>query len=135
MIHENRPKQLNTIIIFLICTLSGTIFLWILDFTGILKNVLLADFTRAQYWGFLACDLFALPLLLISIIGLSKMKFWGYIATQIEMGTWIYSSVGSFVMAFLKENKDIFVLLWSPVYIVVAVYVIVYTWKIRESFK
>lgn len=130
----NHYIGLNIIIIFLICTLIGTTVQWILDFSGVVKNILLSDFTKQQYMGFFACDLFALPLLLISIIGLLKMKFWGYIATQIEMGTWIYSSIGSFIMSILKDNKDIFVLIWSPVYIIVAIYVIIYTWKIRKSF-
>ena len=40
----NRPKALNMIIMFFICTLFGTIALWILDFTGLFKNVLLSDF-------------------------------------------------------------------------------------------
>ena len=132
---HHRPHQLTIIVIFFICTLVGTVSLWILDITGVLKNVLLSDFTRVQYVGFLASDLFAMPLLLVSIIGLLKMKFWGYVATQMEMATWIYSSVGSFVMAVQKGGDDIFVLIWSPVYIGFAIYVVLYTWKIRVRFK
>ena len=132
---EPRPRLLNIIIGFFICTLIGTTLLWIFDFNGVVKNVLLSDFTKPQVIGFFACDLFALPVLLISIIGLSRMKFWGYIATQIELGTWLYSSIGSFIMTILKENKDIFVLLWSPVYILAAVVIICYTWKIRPLFQ
>jgi hypothetical protein len=127
-------KKLNSIIIFFIITFLGTISLWILDILGIVKNVLLSDFTQPQYFGYLAGDLFAMPLLLVSIIGLYRMKFWGYVATQIEMGAWIYTSVASLVAAVLKGFDDIFALMWSPIYLLVAMYVVFYTWKMRDQF-
>ena len=127
-------KPLKVIKIFFIATLVGTIALWILDVIGVKKNVLLSGFTPPQYYGFLAADVFAMSLLLISIIGLQKMKFWGLIATQIEMGTWIYSSVGSLIMAILSGSNDVFVLIWTPLYIIFSCYVIYYTYKIRGEF-
>jgi hypothetical protein len=127
--------QLDWIIAFFIVTLIGTAALWILDISGSVRNVLLSGFTHEQYLGFLASDLFALPLLAVSILGLRRRKFWGYVATQIEMGSWIYSSLGSLVIAVAKGGKDIFVLIWSPVYLVAAVCVIFLTWKIRGRFN
>ena len=127
-------NRLNPIIIFFTMTLIGTVMLWVLDILGIVQNVLLSDLTKPQYFGFLAGDLFAMPLLLVSIIGLSRMKFWGYVATQIEMGTWVYTSLVSLVTTITKGFNDVFVIMWSPIYLLVAIYVIVYTWKIRNSF-
>jgi hypothetical protein len=106
-----------------------------MDLSGIQKNILLSDFTQSQYYGFLAADAFAMPLLLVSIIGLQRMKFWGFVATQIEMGTWIYSSIASLMTVILNGVRDIFVLLWTPIYLIFSVYVIYYTWIIRNEFE
>ena len=128
-------SKIRIIIIFFICTLIGTIILYVLDFSGFLKNQILNSLTRSQYLGFLTGDIFAMSLLLICIIGLYKMKFWGYIATQIEMGIWIYTSIVSLITTIINGFNDIFVLFWGPVYLLVAIIVIFYTWKIRNQFK
>ena len=130
-----RNNPFKDIIVLFSVVFLGTTTLWILDLLNIQKNVLLSDFTYAQYLGFLAGDLFAMPLLLVSAIGLYKLKFWGFILTQVEMGTWIYTSVASFVSVAAKGYDDLFVLVWSPLFVLLSLYVIVKTYKNRNYFN
>ena len=130
---ENEHIHLRIITLFFICTFIGTIGLWILDIAGILKNVLLSRFTSNQYWGFFATDVLSMTLLFLAIVGLKKHARWGLIVTHVAMGTWLYSSIGSLVMTLLNSPKNIFVILWSPIYIGFAIYVI---WVTRQlNFK
>ena len=102
-------NKIKIIIIFFICTLFGTAGLYFLDLSCVWKNQILSTVTKSQYFGFLTGDILAMSLLIVCIIGLFKMKFWSYIATQIEMGMWIYTSLVSLVFTILDGCKDIFV--------------------------
>lgn len=127
-------RRLNILVIIYTLTLIVTTGIWIADLTGLHKNVALSGLSISQYHGFLAGDIFAMPLLFFTIIGLSKMRFWGYILLQIEMGTWIYSSIVGLVTNISSGGKDVFLLLWAPLYIFVAVYSVIFTYKIRSQF-
>ena len=126
---KNEHIHLRIIMLFFICTFIGTIGLWILDIAGILKNALLSRFSSNQYWGFFATDVVSMAILFLAIMGLKKHARWGLIVTHVAMGTWLYSSIGSLVMALLNSPKDMFVILWSPAYFCFAIYVI---WVTRQ---
>ena len=140
MCAENRrdavDTQLGGLIVFFVVTLVGTVSLWILDLTGLVDNVLLSGVDKHQYLGALAGDLFAMPLLAACIFGLMRRRRWALFATQVEMGAWIYSSLLTFVMVASRGSSglDVFALVWSPIYIAVAVYAVWLTWRVQDRF-
>ena len=128
--------QIAALIAFFVITLVGTVSLWVLDLTGLVDNVLLSGVDKHQYLGALAGDLFAMPLLVACIVGLLRRRRWALMATHVEMGAWIYSSLLTLVMVASRGSSglDVFALVWSPVYIIVAVYGVWLTWRAQDRF-
>jgi hypothetical protein len=135
-LRDGFDKQLDALIVFFVITLVGTVSLWALDITGLVDNVLLSGVDRHQYFGALAADLFAMPLLAACIVGLVRRRRWALFATQVEMGAWIYSSVLTLVMVLSRgwSGLDVFAIVWGPIYIVVAVYAVWLTWRTQARF-
>jgi hypothetical protein len=91
-------------------------------------------YSNASAYGFMFADLiWAVPVLIISIPGLLKMKFWGWTAAQLVNFLWFYS-LSAIVF------RDVYIGSMSPGGIIflpfgaAAIWAFIYLWRKRNLF-
>jgi hypothetical protein len=90
--------------------------------------------SRASTLGFMIADIaWALPLLLLSVLGLNRKKLWGWTAAQLVNVLWVYSVTAVMVRDVYLESVSPGSLLFLP-FALLAVWQAWYLWKKRKLF-
>ena len=134
-----RPKAVAAIAIINGVAFLLTIVFWLMVFVKQLvpsPDELAAFAERANAattYGFGIGDLvWSLPLLLLSCIGLWRMRFWGWTAAQMVNALWVYSMTVILIRdAYTKLSPG--GVLFTP-FALIAVWATYYLWKHRNIF-
>jgi hypothetical protein len=134
-----RPKAVSTLAIINGIAFIITLTFWLFIF---IKKVIPSphDLTvlseranAATTYGFGIGDLiWSTPLLLLSCIGLWRMRFWGWTAAQMTNALWVYSMTVILIRdSYTKMSPG--GVLFTP-FALIAIWAIFYLWKKRQAF-
>lgn len=115
-----------------------TLAFWILVlsrfFGGTNLHVVLEKASVASTLGFIVADfVWAIPILIISVVGLWRLRFWGWVAAQLANILWFYSLTAAWVRDLYLGNISPGNLVFLP-FGLFAMWSTVYLWKVRNLF-
>lgn len=115
-----------------------TLAFWILVlsrfFGGAHLYLVLEKASVASTLGFIVADfVWAIPLLIMSVIGLWHLRFWGWMAAQLVNILWFYSLTAAWVRDLYLVNISLGNLLFLP-FALFAMWSTVYLWNVRNLF-
>ncbi len=133
-----RPSGVTVIIIVNIIASVITIIFWYLVSRRLFgsngNQIQLDKFSAGSTFGFMIADIiFAVPVLIISIPGLRKMRFYGWTAAQMANILWLYSLTAVLIRDLYSSMVSPGSLLFLP-FALFSVWGIIYLWKKREIF-
>lgn len=129
-----RPRSVTAMVFFTLVGWIATVASWIPVIT--VSTPLPASWPQSYtglIWGFVASDfIWSQGFSALAVVGLWRMKSWGWACALMVNTIWIYTMTFSIVRAFLWQMSfEIFLFTPFTVYAVVAS---VYLWKIRDVF-
>jgi hypothetical protein len=129
-----RPRVITAMAIITLIGWMATVGSWVPVITGITP---LPSTWEKSYvgmiWGFVTSDLVWSQLFsVIAVVGLWKMKNWGWVYAMMINSIWIYTMTLSLVRAMIWEVS--FEILFFTPFIVYAIVASVYLWKTRNDF-
>lgn len=128
----NGKILLRLTIIYLLITLIGITLVWPVYFLSLIDMPTLSNMNLMQKLGFVAGDIFLMPVLVISIVGLIKRKKYGMIFSYVGLGGFLYSGFLSLVAS---QFKDFFFSTWGVNYSITPIIFGFILWKIRDMME
>lgn len=132
------PRGLKIIIAVNIAASSITVLFWVLIFLKVYiipsPSFAMDNSMKASTLGYLITDmLIAVPILIASISGLRKLKFWGWLMAQAANVLWIYSLFSVWARDLYAGQITPGDIIFAPL-IPFSFWAFYYLWKNRNAF-
>ncbi len=134
----SRPAGITAIAIINAVAAILTLAFWLLVYVRLFLGGTFADAaaraSAAATAGYLAGDVvWALPLLVFSVVGLLRLRDWGWLLAQMANILWLYSMTAVWVRDLFTGTVSPGAILFLP-FVPVAVWATFYLWRQRFAF-